>query len=97
MYAKVIGVDDRGKVKLRIKEKKLYEKNRLYCFVRERNPSFNRRRKGIAISSGETWCIIKVGGVGTFSGVNADSYDENGNLIPQIYKEKTRSGRQRVN
>ena len=30
-----------------------------------------------------------------FSGVNADSYDENGNLIPQIYKEKTRSGRHR--
>ena len=45
--------------------------------------------KGIAISSGESsgaWA--KAGGVGTFSGVNADSYDENGNLIPQIYKEK---------
>ena len=52
--------------------------------------------KGIAISSGESsgaWA--KAGGVGTFSGVNADSYDENGNLIPQIYKEKTRSGRHR--
>ena len=23
-----------------------YEKNKLYCFVRKRNPSFNRRRKG---------------------------------------------------
>ena len=45
--------------------------------------------KGIAITSGESsgaWA--KAGGVGTFSGVNADSYDENGNLIPQIYKEK---------
>ena len=52
--------------------------------------------KGIAITSGESsgaWA--KAGGVGTFSGVNADSYDENGNLIPQIYKEKTRSGRHR--
>ena len=52
--------------------------------------------KGIAISSGESsgaWA--KAGGVGTFSGVNADSYDENGNLIPQIYREKTRSGRHR--
>ena len=45
--------------------------------------------KGIAVSSGESsgaWA--KAGGVGTFSGVNADSYDNNGNLIPQIYKEK---------
>ena len=52
--------------------------------------------KGIAVSSGESsgaWA--KAGGVGTFSGVNADSYDNNGNLIPQIYKEKTRSGRHR--
>lgn len=52
--------------------------------------------KGIAVSSGESsgaWA--KAGGVGTFSGVNADSYDENGNRIPQIYKEKTRSGRHR--
>ena len=50
--------------------------------------------KGIAVSSGESsgaWA--KAGGVGTFSGVNADSYDKDGNLIPQIYKEKTRSGR----
>ena len=52
--------------------------------------------KGISVSSGESsgaWA--KAGGVGTFSGVNADSYDENGNRIPQIYKEKTRSGRHR--
>ena len=27
--------------------------------------------------------------------MNADSYDTNGNLIPQIYKQKTRSGRHR--
>ena len=52
--------------------------------------------KGIAVTSGESsgaWA--KAGGVGTFSGVNADSYDENGKLIPQIYKEKTRSKRHR--
>ena len=36
--------------------------------------------KGIAVSNGESsgaWA--SAGGVGTFSGVNADSYDENGN------------------
>ena len=50
--------------------------------------------KGIAVSSGESsgaWA--KAGGIGTFSGVNADSYDQDGNLILQEYKEKTRSGR----
>ena len=47
--------------------------------------------KGIAVSSGESagaWAAA--GGIGTFSGVNADSYDEHGNLIPQVYHEKTR-------
>src|SRR5262249_1522422 len=33
------------------------------------------------------------GGVGTFSGVNADSYDEHGNLIPQVYHGRTRRER----
>ncbi len=50
--------------------------------------------KGISVSSGRSsgaWS--KAGGIGTFSGVNADSYDENGKLIPQQYKEKTRTGR----
>ena len=50
--------------------------------------------KGIAISNGESsgaWAAT--GGVGTFSGVNADSYDENGNLIPFIYNGKTRRER----
>ncbi len=48
--------------------------------------------KGIAVSSGKSsgaWA--KAGGIGTFSGVNADSYDDTGNIIPQIYHEKTRS------
>src|SRR5262249_40090371 len=33
------------------------------------------------------------GGVGTFSGVNADSYDAEGNLIPQVYHGRTRRER----
>ena len=40
--------------------------------------------KGIAVSNGESsgaWSAA--GGVGTFSGVNADSFDENGNLLDQ--------------
>ena len=50
--------------------------------------------KGIAVSNGESsgaWAAA--GGIGTFSGVNADSYDENGNLLPQIYNGKTRRER----
>ena len=33
------------------------------------------------------------GGIGTVSAVNADSYDENGDVIPQIYHGKTRGER----
>ncbi|MCG8494086.1 MAG: hypothetical protein MI743_20920, partial [Sneathiellales bacterium] len=50
--------------------------------------------KGIAVSSGEcsgAWAAA--GGVATFSGVNADSYDENGTIIPQIYHGRTRKDR----
>src|ERR1700733_3433580 len=50
--------------------------------------------KGISVSNGESsgaWAAA--GGVGTFSGVNADSYDKNGQLITQIYKGKTRRDR----
>lgn len=50
--------------------------------------------KGISISNGESsgaWAAS--GGVGTFSGVNADSYDEAGNLIPQVYRGRTRRER----
>jgi len=50
--------------------------------------------KGISISNGESsgaWAAA--GGVGTFSGVNADAFDENGNLIPVVYKGKTRRER----
>ena len=50
--------------------------------------------KGISISNGESsgaWAAS--GGVGTFSGVNADSYNERGELIPQIYHGRTRRER----
>lgn len=47
--------------------------------------------KGVSASNGDSsgaWAVA--GGVGTVSGVNADSYDENGDVIPQIYHGKTR-------
>jgi nitronate monooxygenase len=50
--------------------------------------------KGISVSNGESsgaWA--KAGGIGTFSAVNADAFDENGNLIPVIYKGRTRRER----
>lgn len=50
--------------------------------------------KGIAVSSGQSsgaWAAA--GGIATFSGVNADSYDDNGNIIPQIYHGRTRRER----
>lgn len=50
--------------------------------------------KGISVSNGQSsgaWAAA--GGVGTFSGVNADSYDEHGRVIPQIYKGRTRRER----
>lgn len=50
--------------------------------------------KGVSISTGLTsglWAAN--GGVGTVSAVNADFYDDNGNIVRQIYTEKTREGR----
>lgn len=50
--------------------------------------------KGIAVSNGQSsgaWAAA--GGVGTFSGVNADSYDTDGNILSQVYHSKTRRGR----
>ncbi|MBL42914.1 MAG: nitronate monooxygenase [Rhodospirillaceae bacterium] len=47
--------------------------------------------KGVAVTNGHSagaWAAA--GAVGTFSGVNADSYDSNGNIIPQIYSGRTR-------
>jgi nitronate monooxygenase len=50
--------------------------------------------KGIAVSNGESsgaWAAC--GGVGTFSGVNADSTGPDGGLIPQVYRGRTRRER----
>jgi nitronate monooxygenase len=50
--------------------------------------------KGISVSNGESsgaWAAA--GGVGTFSGVNADFYDDRGNVVPQIYTGRTRRER----
>ncbi len=50
--------------------------------------------KGIAVSNGESsgaWAAA--GGIGTFSGVNADSFDEEGCLVDQVYHGKTRRER----
>ncbi|MCZ8149408.1 MAG: nitronate monooxygenase, partial [Roseomonas sp.] len=46
--------------------------------------------KGVAVSNGATsggWA--SGGGVGTFSGVNADSYDAEGRIIRQVYHGRT--------
>jgi nitronate monooxygenase len=50
--------------------------------------------KGVAVSNGESsgaWAAT--GAVATFSGVNADSYDEQGHIVPQIYNGRTRRER----
>jgi len=50
--------------------------------------------KGIAVSNGESsgaWAAAA--GVGTFSGVNADAYDQNGDLVPVHYHGRTRRER----
>ena len=50
--------------------------------------------KGISITNGASsgaWAAA--GGIGTVSAVNADAYDENGNIIPQIYHGRTRKER----
>lgn len=50
--------------------------------------------KGIGVTNGVTagsWAAA--GGIGTFSGVNADFYDADGNIVPIVYKGKTRQER----
>jgi NAD(P)H-dependent flavin oxidoreductase YrpB (nitropropane dioxygenase family) len=50
--------------------------------------------KGIAVSNGESsGAFAAAGAVGTFSGVNADSYDAEGNILSQVYHGKTRRER----
>ncbi len=50
--------------------------------------------KGVSISNGIScgnWALA--GGVGTFSAVNADSFDAEGRVIPQVYHGRTRRER----
>ncbi|MDQ2804032.1 MAG: nitronate monooxygenase [Pseudomonadota bacterium] len=50
--------------------------------------------KGVSVSNGISsgrWAAA--GGVGTFSAVNADSFDQQGNVIPQVYHGRTRRER----
>jgi nitronate monooxygenase len=50
--------------------------------------------KGVSISNGLSagnWALA--GGVGTFSAVNADSFDTGGRVIPQVYHGRTRRER----
>ncbi|MGH7057573.1 MAG: NAD(P)H-dependent flavin oxidoreductase [Acetobacteraceae bacterium] len=50
--------------------------------------------KGISVSNGIScgnWAAT--GGIGTFSAVNADSYDSAGRRIPQVYRGRTRQER----
>lgn len=50
--------------------------------------------KGVAVTNGRSaGAFAAAGAVGTFSGVNADSYDEHGNFLPYVYKGKTRRER----
>lgn len=50
--------------------------------------------KGISATNGASaGAFAAAGAVGTFSGVNADYYDDNGVRIPQIYQGKTRKER----
>ena len=50
--------------------------------------------KGIGVSNGKSsgaWAAA--GGIGTFSAVNADSYNADGTLVPQTYHARTRRDR----
>jgi NAD(P)H-dependent flavin oxidoreductase YrpB (nitropropane dioxygenase family) len=50
--------------------------------------------KGIGVSNGRSsGAFAAAGTVGTFSGVNADYYDEHGKIVPVIYHGKTRKER----
>lgn len=50
--------------------------------------------KGISVSNGiSSGAWADAGGVGTFSAVNADAHDDNGDLIPIVYHGKTRRER----
>jgi nitronate monooxygenase len=47
--------------------------------------------KGVSVSNGlSSGAWAGAGGIGTFSAVNADSFDASGKPIPQIYHGRTR-------
>lgn len=47
--------------------------------------------KGIGATNGRSaGAFAAAGAVGTFSGVNADSYDKDGNVVPYVYRATTR-------
>ncbi|MGB1876057.1 MAG: nitronate monooxygenase, partial [Rhodospirillaceae bacterium] len=46
--------------------------------------------KGVAVSTGmSSGAWAGAGGIGTFSGVNADSFKDDGNILPQTYSGRT--------
>ncbi len=50
--------------------------------------------KGVAVTTGiSSGAWARTGGIGTISGVNADSRDEQGNIVPQVYSGRTRRER----
>src|SRR3982750_1329989 len=50
--------------------------------------------KGVAVSNhASTGAWAAAGGIGTVSAVNADSYDPEGKIIPQVYRALTRRER----
>jgi NAD(P)H-dependent flavin oxidoreductase YrpB (nitropropane dioxygenase family) len=50
--------------------------------------------KGVSVSNGRSaGAFAAADCVGTFSGVNADAFDENGRVIPQVYHGRTRRER----
>ena len=50
--------------------------------------------KGISITNGlSSGAWASTGGVGTFSAVNADSFDSDGNILKQVYHGRTRRER----
>ena len=50
--------------------------------------------KGVSVSTGlSSGAFAAAGCVGTFSGVNADFFDEEGRPVPQVYRGKTRRER----
>ncbi len=50
--------------------------------------------KGVSVSNGRSaGAFAAADCVGTFSGVNSDAFDENGQVVPQVYRGRTRRDR----